>query len=542
MTSHKSTQSPHDRPAPDHNVEIITPLKVRSHSVHGDSSRPLRPTVPPILFILMVLVIMAVGGFFFIRHLSKHPVNFTVHTDQTAPSEVDAYGKTVPESSRTAKQKAEPGTTPAPDPFEIEQAKVPEGTEDSGKNASEKEAADKALAAFLKLKKKLEEKGVAEWGGEEYEEMTTLSREADALLMDNAFLAASAKYAQAEKKAAGLLNNAKSVFQRLIEEGGKALEAGDSSAARQKLRTALMIEPSNGPALKNLERAEKFDAVRRLIESGKKHEKNNRLAFAHADYKEALKLDPESEEAHKGLNRANEWIVDEQFQRLMSNGLTAYHKGDYQSARTQLLKAKSFRPDSREVHNALVQVDAAIRLAKIEKLQRKAMTAEQAEDWEQALKSYLAVLKIDSNIGFAVKGKDRAQERIRVAKRIGFFLQNPDAMESSQQLQNAIQVIEAAEALRPKGPHLRARLNELKVRVDAARTPVKVMIESDDLTEVAVYKVGKLGKFNTRELSLRPGTYTVVGSRKGYQDVRLKITVKPGQKSLRISIICNIKV
>jgi len=68
------------------------------------------------------------------------------------------------------------------------------------------------------------------------------------------------------------------------------------------------------------------------------------------------------------------------------------------------------------------------------------------------------------------------------------------------------------------------------------------MIESDDLSKVAVYKVGKLGKFNTRELSLRPGTYTVVGSRKGYQDVRLKITVKPGQKSLRISIICNIKV
>ncbi len=529
MTSHKSTQSPYDRLASDQNVEIITPLKVRSHSVQGDSSRPWRPTVPPILFVLMVLVIMAAGGFFFIRHLSKHPVNLIGHTDSTRPSEVDAYGKTAPEYRQTAKQKAEPGRTP-------------EETVDPEKNASEKEAADKALAAFLKLEKKLEEKGVAEWGGEEYEEMTTFSREADALLMDNAFLAASAKYVQAEKKAGDLLNNAESVFQRLVEEGGKALEAGDSSAARQKLRTALMIEPSNGPALKNLERAEKFDAVRRLIESAKKHEKNNRFAFAHADYKEALKLDPESEEAQKGLNRANEWIVDEQFQRLMSNGLTAYHKGDYQSARKQLLKAKSFRPDSREVQNALVQVDAAIRLAKIEKLQRKAMTAEQTEDWEQALKSYLAVLKIDSNIGFAEKGKGRVLERIRMTKRIGFFLQNPDAMESSQQLQNAIRVIETAETLQPKGPHLRAQLNELKVRVDAARTPVKVMIESDDLTEVAVYKVGKLGKFNTRELSLRPGTYTVVGSRNGYQDVRLKITVKPGQKSLRVSIICNIKV
>jgi hypothetical protein len=542
MTSHKSTQSPQDRPAPDRNVEIITPLKVRSPSVQRDPSRPWRSTVTPILFFLMVFIIMAAGGFFFIRHLSKHPMNLTEHADQTAPSEVDADGKAVPESRRTAKLPVESGTMFAPDPFELQQATAAKQTKDPEKSASEKEAANKALAAFLKLKKALEEKNVAEWGGEDYEEMAILSREGDALLMDHLFLAAAAKYAQAERKAAVLAEKAESVFQRLVEEGGKALGAGDSNTARQKLRAALMIEPSNGPARENLERAEKLDAVRRLIESGKNHEKNNRFAFAHADFQEALKLDPESEDAQKGLNRVNEWIVGEQFQRLMSEGLTAYHNGDYRSARTRLLKAKAFRPDSREVQNALVQVDAAIRLAKIEKLQRNAKTAEKTEDWEQALKSYLAVLKIDPKIGFAVEGKDRALEHIRVAKRVGFFLQNSDAVESSQQLRNAMQVIEVAETLQPKGPHFRARLDELKMIVDAVRTPVKVMIESDDLTEVVVYKVGKLGRFPFRELSLRPGTYTVVGSRNGYKDVRQKIIVKPGQKTLRVTVICRNKV
>ena len=103
-------------------------------------------------------------------------------------------------------------------------------------------------------------------------------------------------------------------------------------------------------------------------------------------------------------------------------------------------------------------------------------------------------------------------------------------------------MIEEAEKLELRGPHFNTRLNELKTLVDLAKTLVKVMIESDNLTEIAVYKVGKLGKFTLHELSLRPGTYTVVGSRNGYQDVRLKITVKPDQKSLRVSVICNIKV
>jgi hypothetical protein len=125
---------------------------------------------------------------------------------------------------------------------------------------------------------------------------------------------------------------------------------------------------------------------------------------------------------------------------------------------------------------------------------------------------------------------------------MGFFLEKPKVMESDPQLKNAIRLIEEAEKLEQKGPHLTARLNELNTLVDLAKTPVKVILESDNLTEIAVYKVGKLGKFTSRELSLRPGTYTVVGSRNGYQDVRLKITVKPGQTSLRVSIICNIKV
>jgi hypothetical protein len=115
-------------------------------------------------------------------------------------------------------------------------------------------------------------------------------------------------------------------------------------------------------------------------------------------------------------------------------------------------------------------------------------------------------------------------------------------MESNPQLQNAILAIEEAQSLQPMGPLLRQRLDELKTLVDAARTPVKVMIESDNLTEVAVYKVGKLGRFTTRELSLRPGSYTVVGSRDGYKDVRQKIIVKPRRKALRVTVICRNKV
>ena len=543
MPSKKSTQSFQNQQNSDHNVEIITPLKVRSHGDQPDSSRPYRFTAMPILFLLIGLVIMAAGGVIFIRHVSKHPVTVSEEILGNETSKAPVQKKPVTDTTPETKLQDDPVTPSASPTFDPRQTMESQQMMNPETRALEKEKAEKAFEAFLKLKKEIQEKGVAEWGGKEYEEMMNLSREADERFMHHVFPDAAEKYAQAGRKATELAATTQAVFQRLIDEGLKAIEEGDSNIAQKKFRTALLIEPFSDPAQRNLERAETLDAVNRLVESGNTHEKNGRFAFAHTDYREALKLDPESKAAQKALNRVKERIEGQEFQKLMSDGLTAYHDGRYQSARTRLLRAKSFRPDSREVQNALLQVDEAIRLAKIENLLQKAITAEQAEDWENALKSYLAVLKIDPNISFSVQGKKRALKHIRVAKRMRFFLEKPDAMMASNpQLENAILVIEEAESLLPRGPRLSQQLDELKALVDAARTPVTVMIESDNLTEIAVYKVGKLGRFTTRELWLRPGSYTVVGSRDGYKDVRQKIIVKPRQKALRVTVICRDRV
>jgi hypothetical protein len=303
-----------------------------------------------------------------------------------------------------------------------------------------------------------------------------------------------------------------------------------------------MIDPDNRLAQRSLQRAQNIEAVGQLLESGKRHEKAGKIAFAHADYQEALRLDPESKEVRQALARIKDQISEAEFQQLMSEGLTALHNNDYQLARAKLLKAKSFRPESREAKDALAQVDQSIRLARIETYRQKAAEAEKAENWAQALDAYLQVLRIDANVQFAAQGQIRAQERIRIDRRIDFFLRQPAALESDRQLENAIALIAEIQEIKPKGPKLKDRFEKLVQIVDAAQTLVKIVIESDTFTDVAVYKVGKLGRFESRQLSLRPGTYTVVGTRDGYQDIREKITVKAGQGLLRIRIKCEVKI
>ncbi len=230
---------------------------------------------------------------------------------------------------------------------------------------------------------------------------------------------------------------------------------------------------------------------------------------------------------------------EEQFRQLISEGLAAFHDNNYQLSRTKLLEARSLRPESPEVAEALAQVEEVITLAGIDKLRQEALEAEQSEDWQRALLLYMDALAIDKKLQFAIQGKKRAVQQANLATRIQYVIANPQIMESDEQLNNAILVLREAQEIEPKGPKLAAQTKELEKLIQLAQATVTITIESDGLTEIAVYRVGKLGRFSERELHLRPGIYTVLGTRNGYKDFRKKIVVKSSEEPLHITVTCR---
>jgi tetratricopeptide (TPR) repeat protein len=500
-------------------AQIITPVRVTPGGARKGLTLSARSTLVKGLTLATTFAFLVAGGLWLWQYLASIPP-----------------GRPPVQQTLSEKNQAVPEKTPEMP------AILPEKAPDAAKLAAEKEQAEQKLADFMQAKQALEAKGVSQWGNAAYRQMTQLSEEADRFLVENDYIAAAAKYEEAAAQAQVLADRVEPALKQLLDEGRVALNQGNAELAQQKFNVALMIDPNNALAQKSLQRAQKLDAVRRLMESGSRHEKNGKISFAHADYQEALQLDPESKEARQALARVKEQIRDGEFQALMSAGLTALHNNNYKLARTKLLKAKSFRPQSREVKDALAQVDQSIRLASIETYRQKAAAAERAENWEEALNAYQQALKIDSNVQFAARGKQRSLKFMRIDKRINFFLKQPAALGSDRQLDNAIQLIAEIEEIDSMGPRLKDQFDKLARLVKAAQTPVKIILESDNFTEVAVYKVGKLGRFASRELSLRPGTYTVVGTRDGYQDVRKKIIIKPGQGPMRMAVKCEVEI
>ena len=501
------------------NPEIITPLSVTPRASGKRLPGTQRHNRIKAVILALAFALLVIGGLWLLNYLAGRS------SEPVAEKMPDGKPDPMPQQ-QTVNQPPPPPQTLA----------------DPAKVASEKKEAEKNLAEFLQLKQELEARGVSQWGGETYPEMTALAGEADRFFLETDYAAAAAGYMAAAAKARVLIGQIESVLERLLAEGQAAMDQGAGEEARQKFTIALAMDPDNRLARQSLQRAREMDAVQQLLESGIRHEKAGKTAFAHADYQEALRLDPASKEARQALDRIKSRIRHEEFQQLMSEGLTALHRNDYQLARERLLKAKSFKPQSQEVQDALAQVDQSIRLARIDVYRQKAAAAEQAENWTQARDAYEQVLEIDANVQFAVRGKNRALDRIRIDRRIDFFLQQPSALESDRQLENAVALIAEIEEINPKGAQLRDRFEKLVQIVAAAQTPVRLIIESDTFTDVVVYKIGKLGRFASRELRVRPGTYTVVGTRDGYQDVRKTVIIKPGQELVRIAINCEMKI
>ena len=501
-------------------IETITPLPATGFNRSGGASdAPRRRQWLIVLALLGSLTLIIIGGGWLLHYLSRNPIQTENITNISPPP--PAQMKTEP----VQRQPEQPTAAVAPE-----------------KLAAQKKAAEQKLADYLAVKRKLDNRGGSDWGEPAYAEMLQLGEAADAALLSKEYETAAEQYGRATLAANDLMDRSAEVLTRLLAEGQAALDTGDGVLAEQKFTTALAIDPTSQVAQRGQTSAKTVDAVNTLIASGQQHEADGKLSLAADDYRKALELDANSKVARRALETVTERIRESQFKRLVSEGLAAFHRHEYQLARSRLVQAKRLQPNSREVADALAQVDQAAKLARIAELQKQALAAEQGEDWQVAFKSYQTVLEIDPNVQFANQGRNRAAEQIRIAKRLDFFLNKPEALESDKQLKNAGMLIAEAMEIEPRGLQLQARIKKLEQLVTVAKTPVKITLESDNLTQVAVYQVGKLGRFEVHELELRPGTYTVIGSRDGYQDVRQKIEVKPGPQPIRVTIKCRVKI
>lgn len=334
--------------------------------------------------------------------------------------------------------------------------------------------------------------------------------------------------------------------QSLPQLHDQALAAGDAALAQclreqalNEYRYALALMPHDALAKEGVARAQVCEQVYAHVSAGAKAEQSGDAAGAKSEYQAAVQLDPKSAAARQALGALTGQASDLEFSKQVAAALESLRKHRYSAAGTAIAAAEKLRPNSPEVQRLGEQLGEVHSNGRLQALKGEAADDERAEHWSEALDAYHAMLAVDGTLVLALQGAQRSEERMKLDAELAGYIDNPDRL-SAEEVRNAAAVALArGQVLAVRGPRIETQISRIKVLLSQFDSRVSIALRSDGLTDVTIYRVGGLGKFSQRSVSLKPGRYTFVGARLGYRDVRRELEVVPGQENAALEIRCE---
>jgi serine/threonine protein kinase/tetratricopeptide (TPR) repeat protein len=385
----------------------------------------------------------------------------------------------------------------------------------------------------------LEARGAGVWGGRELAMAKTRGAESV-----GAHDAGNTRVAQEKLNAAMKLldvvdSRAPQAFSAQVAAGERALGTGQQEVAGQAFDMARRINPADRRAIDGQRRAQNLNAVLPLLADAQNAEAARDYARAAQDYSQALSLDLGNATAKAGQSRANAAFGDDNYARAVGSGFAALGAGRLDEAREAFVKARALKPNGAEASEGLRRVNAALSARGFASMRQRAIGLEAQERWDEAERVYEDVLAADPSLAFAQEGKARTSSRADLSLRLQQFLDRPDRLAAPAVRTDARELLETARAQSPQGPVIRSQIARLEILLPGFDKPVRLSLVSDNTTQIVIPSIGSFGTFARRDIELRPGKYTVVGTRNGFRDVRREITVAPGQESQIIRVSCS---
>ena len=396
--------------------------------------------------------------------------------------------------------------------------------------------AQDALANFVEKQILLEDTlQVSAWDAAELAQAMALAQTGDKEFLAENFDASVRAYQHADLKLAAIIVQGDTLFDQQLASGLQYILALDSQAAIAVIEEALIIKPDDATAQVLLRRAQRLPEVIGMLRSAKNHELGSRYAEALAVYAEIEKIDPQTPNLTALKSAAAAGQAGDDLTSYISRGFAALDKKQFDKAKRAFEQALVLDPANGIAMGGLQQVATRNDLAIIQKYNVQANRAIAAEDWQQAIDAYHAVLALDNNIQFALNGQNVAQAHLHAQQLLKKIADEPQKLSSEKLYLDAVAILAKARQLEPSGSKMAASIDQVAHLLQIYRDPVDVVLLSDNATNIIISNVGPLGFFEQKTLTLRPGQYTIRGSQDGCRDIYLSIEVLPGIAPLDLS-------
>lgn len=484
----------------------------------GDPKRPKKSNllfIVLLFFVFFILIDLVILGYWFLADHDDGLVAPPVENQQVSdPKTKRVPAKLSPQSSAPALLEAE---------------------------KDQREAAirlEKARERWLSHQAQAESEDVALWGGEKYRAIIAEAGQGDEFYQTRKYQAAEAAYDQARGRLESLMALKQEIYEESMALGKQAYLNGNVQGALAEFFRAGAILPQNEDAEHWGKRAGKLETVLTLVQEAENFSESGELQEAEKKLREVLALDAEYIPGRSLLQEVENRQAALAFQQQMTRFYDALEKSHLKDAGIALKEVDKTGVDEALLEDARRQYQAAVQADGIQRLGVEFEKMLAHEQWQKAVKIADKIMAIQPENGLALGGKIRAEKRLLLDRRMEQTLAAPKRLQDKGPLTEAEKLLAYGKTFPREGKRLQAQITALEQLLTQAKIEIEVTLYSDESTDVVVYRVGKLGRFSRKKILLRPGEYTLVGSKAGFRDFRQTMVIAAG-KNREYSVICK---
>jgi len=384
------------------------------------------------------------------------------------------------------------------------------------------------LAQIIAVRDRLTNQSIERWADFEFRQAIALIAQGDDQYGYGEYRESLASYQQSLTQLSSLEQLGQETLTKALAEGIAAIENAaqtDITIATAAADIAMAIAPQNKQSQQLEQRAEVLPKVFEQLQAGDKLLASKQLSEAADAYQNALSLDNQHRRAAAALNSTQQAITEERFRSAMSDGFSALDQDNFAAANQAFARAGTVYPDHPSVAQALSQVETRQSQIQVSRQMQLASDSESAEQWQQALDIYQSLLVTDASLTAAKVRLITVRVRASLDGQIKKILDDPLKLASTSVYNSAKRLLSDASGITKPGPLLKQQIAELDAVLRQSRTSIDVVLQSDSLTEVTLFRVKKLGAFKQTSVLLKPGRYIAAGTRLGYRDVRVEFTI-----------------
>jgi len=397
--------------------------------------------------------------------------------------------------------------------------------------------AQEVLSELLPLRTSLEEKGAPNWANEQFLGLELLGENGDELYQAREFGQAVLTYQEALVIAQDIDSQTAAFAEKMRSEAFTSLDSLDATTAFEKFTLANLIEPDNESGKNGLDRVNNLEEVLALTAQATDLLQESALVQAKLKIESALALDSEHGPATDLLIEIEQSILVDDFQRFMSEGYQALSNSDFDNAERAFGEAQDLIPENSAVADALDQLGASREADRGAGLMQQAQSSANAEQWLEAQQAYQQLLAENPNRVEARVALVTVEARLNLDNQIVGIIANPLLLKEERSWQQAEETLGQAKAVRNSGPILMHQVEQLAETIRKARTPVRLTISSDGLTQISVLGISDLGLIRSHPLDLNPGKYVVLGKKSGFQDIREEVIITGDEPRMDVLVV-----